>query len=65
MIMKGIGAKACIAIIFLFCIQININTQAGEGCFEGFSSISCGGYRVTGIPTSTEIIKYKVYSLGC
>lgn len=46
MVKKNTGIKACIAIIFLFCIQINSNTQADEGCFGGFSSISCGG--VTG-----------------
>ena len=60
MVKKKTGIKAYIAILFLFCIQININTQADEGCFGGFSSVSCvwaGGYRVTGIPTSTEIVK--------
>lgn len=43
MVNKKPGIKACIAVMFLFCIQINSNTQADEGCFGGFSSISCGG----------------------
>jgi hypothetical protein len=30
MVKKKTGIKACIAIIFLFCIQININTQADD-----------------------------------
>jgi hypothetical protein len=40
MIIKSTGIKACIAIIFLLCIQINNNTLADEGCFGGFSSLT-------------------------
>ena len=43
MVKKKIDIKACVAIIFLFCIQININTQADEGSFGVSPSISCGG----------------------
>ena len=39
MVKKKTGIKACIVVIFLFCIQVGTNTQADDGCFEGFSSI--------------------------